>query len=233
MPQIQVAIVNQSDSVTDAEVRTIVPALQEQVSQHLEAAWRVNATLSFYPKGSQSPAGSWPLFIMDVTDAPADSGYHNADANGPFGRVFVKTAMDANQQWTAVASHELLEMLINPYGNLAGFVPSDDTGNVGVYYDLEICDPVYTESYLIGNVSLSDFVFPEWFASWVAEPDPNKPSLQVDQANRLNGPTKLAPGAIVAASSTGRYTLNGEPSALNAGAARRPSRTIRSLQGRS
>jgi hypothetical protein len=40
MPQIQVAIVNQSVSVADAEVQAIVPALQEQVSQHLEAAQR-------------------------------------------------------------------------------------------------------------------------------------------------------------------------------------------------
>ena len=85
-----------------------------------------------------------------------DSGYHNVDAQGPFGRVFVKTATEVKQKWTVVASHELLEMLINPYANLASFVPSDETGNVGVYYDLEVCDPVYLDelSYSVKNVSV-------------------------------------------------------------------------------
>lgn len=226
MTQSEIAIINLSTNVTDAQVGAIVPALQKQVSEHLQAAWRVNAVLKFYPKGSPAPKGDWPLSIMDVSDVLDDSGYHNADANGPFARVFVKTAMDANQEWTAVASHELLEMLIDPYANLASFVPSDDIGNVGQYYDLEVCDPVFTESYLIDNVTVSDFVFPEWFAPWVAQPDPNKPSLQVDQAKILQGPTTLAPGAIVAVSTTGRYTLSGEAVAPSMAAARRPS-TIR------
>jgi len=211
MVQLQVAVVNQSNILADADVQAIVPALQEQVSQHLEPTWRVNAALAFFKKGSQPLAGSWRLLIMDDTDVTGDSGYHNVDAQGPFGRVFVKTATEVKQKWTVVASHELLEMLINPYANLASFVPPDETGNVGVYYDLEVCDPVYLDelSYSVKNVSVSDFVFPEWFAPWVAQPDPSKPSLQVDYAKRLDGPTKIAPGAIVSVSSTGRYPLNG------------------------
>jgi hypothetical protein len=49
------------------------------------------------------------------------------------------------QKWTVVASHELLEMLLNPYSNLASFVSSDETGNGGLCDDLEVCDPVYLD----------------------------------------------------------------------------------------
>lgn len=215
---ISVAVVNQSDTVTDSEVQTVITALQQQVSLHLAPNWRVDAALTFVAKGAVPRPGSWRFLIMDVTDVPGDSGYHNADDQGPFARVFAKTAMDARQQWTVAASHELLEMLVNPNACLASFVPSDQTGNVGKYYDLEICDPVYPDelAYLIGSVSVSDFVLPTWFTPWLAQSDPNGASAQVDHAKRLDGPMKVARGATIAVSSTGRYSVDGLRGIANA-----------------
>lgn len=222
MALIPVAVLNQSAAVTDVEVNNLIAALQMQVSRDLAPAWNIDATLSFVPAGQQAPAGSYRLFLLDKTDQGQDTGYHTADADGPFARVFVVSAKTDGQQWTAVASHELLEMLVNPHGNRAAFVVADDTGLTnasaasgvsGTYYDLEICDPVYPDEndYQINGVYVSDFVFPLWFAPWLVPTGPNQPPAKVDYANKLQNPGDLAPGALLAASFTGRYNLNGPP----------------------
>jgi hypothetical protein len=204
-----VALVNQCSMLSDEDVSRILLPLQTQVTEHVAPVWRIDAKLSFVGTGKPIPPGAWRLFLMDTTDdAGGDTGYHNTDSDGPFGRVFVKTAYQDQQNWTIVTSHELLEMLINPFANLAAFVPNDDQGQTGVYYDLEICDPVYPDSlaYDIGGTKVSDFVFPSWFSPYVAQPDPSKPSGQVDFARRLDGPVKLGPGGMAAYCGVGRQT---------------------------
>lgn len=222
MAIISVAVLNQSTAVTDTEVKDLISALQTQVTRDLAPAWNIDATLSPVAAGQQAPAGSYRLFLLDNTDQGQDTGYHTADADGPFARVFVVSAKTEGQQWTAVASHELLEMLVNPHGNRAAFVVADDTGLTnastssgvsGTYYDLEVYDPVYPDenNYQINDVYVSDFVFPLWFAPWLVPTDPAKSPAKVDYANKLQNPGDLAPGALLAASFTGRYNLNGPP----------------------
>ena len=232
---ISVAILNKSTAVTDKEIQSIIPALQTQVSRDLAPAWNVDAKISLVAAGNNAPAGSYRIFIEDRTNSPTqDTGYHSADYEGPLARVFVLTARDAKQNWTIVLSHELLEMLVNPYGNLAAFVSWNDTeitgfpdssGLTGIYYDLEICDPVYPDenAYKIGDVSVSDFVLPQWFTPWIVPPDSTKPPRPVDQANKIDGPEKLAQGAQLAASSTGRYLVRGPEPTQAAVALRTPS----------
>jgi len=215
MPPIPVAVLNKSTGVTDSDVQAIIPALQTQVSRDLAPAWNIDARLSFVAAGQDAPAGSYRLFICDTSDVPTqDLGYHNADYTGPFANVFVLTTRAAGQNWTVVASHELLEMLVNPYASRAAFVPYDDramtgskvnSGLTGTYYDLEICDPVYPEenAYQINGVSVSDFVLPQWFTPWIVPPDSTTPPAPVDQARKLSNPEQVAAGALLAASSTG------------------------------
>lgn len=206
-PPISVAILNKSTAVTDSEVQAIIPALQKQVSRDLAPAWNVDANIFLVAAGINAPAGSYRIFIKDTTDIAEDTGYHNADYGGPYAQVFVLTARAAGQNWTIVLSHELLEMLVNPYTNLAGFVPSDDTALTGIYYDLEICDPVYPDdnAYQIDGVSVSDFVLPQWFTPWIASPDSRDPVRPVDQSNKLGAPLQLAKGAQLVVSSARRY----------------------------
>lgn len=232
MALIPVAVLNQSSAVTDTEVKNLISALQTQVSRDLAPAWNIDATLSLVAAGQQAPAGSYRLFLLDKTDQGQDTGYHSADTDGPFARVFVVSAKTEGQQWTAVASHELLEMLVNPHGNRAAFVVADDTGLTnastasgvsGTYYDLEVCDPVYPDenNYQINGVYVSDFVFPLWFAPWLVPS--GQSSAKVDHANKLQFPGDLAPGALLAASYTGRYNLNGPPPTAAVAQSRTPS----------
>ncbi len=158
------------------------------MSEHLAPRWHIDATLEFLPFGTNPPAGNWWLRVLDDTDYPPDSGYHNVDASGtPYGKVFVKTAQEHGENWTITASHELLEMLVNPYAIFAAYVPFDD--NTGTFYNLEICDPVSPDvnGYKINEIWVSDFVYPEWFSPFLAEPTSGQ-AKQVDYCGRLIGP---------------------------------------------
>jgi hypothetical protein len=204
MDPIRVSIVNASTVLKDADIPPVMAALQVQVSQHLAPKWHVDATLEFVPFGTNAPDGDWRLELLDDTDISPDSGYHNVEPGGtPFGRVFIKTALEHKEIWTITASHELLEMLVNPYIVFAAFIPSDD--NAGTFYQLEICDPVSPDEngYQINGISVSDFVFPEWFSPFLAEPRQGEVK-QVDHCNHLKGPAPLiVPGTTISASAVG------------------------------
>jgi hypothetical protein len=91
------------------------------------------------------------------------------------------------------------EMLVNPYGVLAAYLPFDD--NTGTFYSLEICDPVSPDvnGYQINGISVSDFVFPEWFCPFIAEPRPGE-YKQLDYCKRLTKPAPaIVPGTVVSA----------------------------------
>jgi hypothetical protein len=201
MKPVGVSVINASKILKDAEIPPVVAALQLQVSEHLAPRWNVDAVLDFVPSGQAPPAGNWQLILDDDTNIKGDSGYHNVSPAGtpypgtpdgiPYGRAFVNTSMQQNESWTITASHELLEMLVNPYAVFAAYVPIDD--RTGAFYNLEICDPVSPDicGYKIDGVDVSDFVFPEWFSPFLAQPDTSRPAKQVDYCYRLNGPAPL------------------------------------------
>jgi hypothetical protein len=85
-------------------------------------------------------------------------------------------------------------MLVNPYGVFAAYLPFDD--KTGTFYSLEICDPVSSDvnEYQINGISASDFVLPEWFYPFVAEPR-REEYKQVDYSKRLTKPAPpIVPG---------------------------------------
>jgi hypothetical protein len=85
--------------------------------------------------------GGWPVILQNDTGRiVAVGGIHTTT---PAGTPEALIAVVAGGNWTVAFSHEVLEMLVDPYG-----------GRV------EVCDPVEGESYLLGGVQVSDFVFP-------------------------------------------------------------------------
>ena len=76
------------------------------------------------------------------------------------GKVFAKTDLQYNSSWTVTASHELLEMLGDPEINLGVFVqPNAQTGRLYAYENCDACESD-NYGYQIGNILVSDFVFP-------------------------------------------------------------------------
>lgn len=202
MPDIAVAIFNDSTLLPDAEVQRVAAALQRQVSEHFAPAWGMGATLSFVPKGERPASGSWWLVVLDSADQAGVLGYHDATAEGlPMGKVFAKTDLDNHLSWSVTLSHELLEMLADPDLNLTAFMQT--TPKTGKLYAIEVCDPVEDDQfgYAIDGVSVSNFVLPAYFRPHAA------PGAQLDFGGHLTGPAPtLLSGGHIGEFDVGRAT---------------------------
>lgn len=188
-----IAFINQSTVLTDDQVKTAMNALQVQLDRDVEPVWHVDATLYFVPTGQQPSPYAWIMYIMDTSDQVGALGYHDVTPTGnPIGRVFVKDDMSFGLSWTVTVSHEVLEMLLDPYVNNVAF--NQQTATTGTLYAYELCDPVEDDSigYHINGVLVSDFVFPAWFEGWR---DAN--STNFDHHGAVHAPFALAPGGYV------------------------------------
>jgi len=150
-----VTIINNSTVITDAEVATVIPVLQKQVSRDFAPIWGVGALLQ---QASAPSRYAWPLYILDTADVQGALGYHEDPYGIPDGKIFAKTTEDAGLNWTVTLSHELLEALADP-----------TCMSVRPYwyyrYALEVGDPVESDEfgYTIDGVLVSDFITPAWF----------------------------------------------------------------------
>jgi hypothetical protein len=170
-----VGIVNHSTVVTAAEVPPVVQALQTQVTRDFQPHWNAGAALLLVdatPAGPAArltapdlvralPPGAWVLTIADDSDQAGALGYHEIDqSTTPIGFVFAKSDLEDGLSWTVTASHELLEMLGDPFANQAVQIGEDGTA---VAY--ESADAVEDDqfAYDIDGVKVSDFVLPRWF----------------------------------------------------------------------
>ena len=196
MPQltpIQISVINASTLLADNEIQPVVDALQQQVTNDFRPAWGIDAELAFVPSGATPPPGTWWLTILDDSDQAGALGYHDLTGDGmPLGKVFAGTDLKYGNSWSVTASHELLEMLADPNINLTVFVQNANT--TGTLYAYEVCDACETDNlgYKIGNVLVSDFVFPSWFEDFRAPG-----STQFDQTRQIQAPLQLLPGGYI------------------------------------
>ncbi len=159
-----IQIVNRSTVATDAQLKPIVDALQIQVSRDFAPIWDVDAHLVFVPKGQPAAPGTWQLLILDDADQAGCLGYHDLSSDGqPIGKVFARTDLTAGSMLSVTISHELLELLADPYVDRVVVV---DLGHLtGALFCLEICDAPESDElgYKINGIQVSDFVTPYWF----------------------------------------------------------------------
>ena len=159
-----VAVINESTVVSDEDVQDLVAALQDQVDNDFSPIWGRGAQLSIASKTEPTPVGVWVLVILDNSDQAGALGYHDLTRNGdPLGKVFAGDDIKDGESWTNTASHELLEMLADPWINLVA-----EAGDK--FYAYEVCDAVeddslgYKKTAPNGKIVLvSDFVLPNWF----------------------------------------------------------------------
>ncbi len=108
------------------------------------------------------------------------------------GKSFVGTDKIDGISWSATTSHELLEMLVDPWINLTVF--DQRTNTRGRIYAYEICDAPEDDlyGYMIGNIKVSDFVTPAWFEGWRA---PH--STMFDFKSHITQPFQLLSGGYI------------------------------------
>lgn len=193
MPIIKIAIINSSLLLSDDEVRAVMAGLQAQISEDFAPVWGIDAQLKFYSRNQNPLPGEWWLVLLDDSDQAGALGYHDLSNEGlPMGKVFAATDRKYGLSWTVTASHELLEMLIDPAVNLSVLVES--SAYSGTLYAYEVCDACEAErfAYLKNGILVSDFVFPSWFESFWKEGQ-----TQFDFQNQIRKPFALLPGGYI------------------------------------
>lgn len=188
---IKIAVKNTAEKtpIPPERLAKVVAALEKQLARDFAPVWGVSAELSLVPEGELPPEDAWWLTLHDDTDRAGDLGYHDLTSAGlPLGKAFVTTAEADGMPWSVVLSHELLEMLIDPYLNLAAVI-KDQQGPIGLLYGYEVCDPVRSDVYHVDGVAVSNFVYPAWFEA-------NRPQrgTRYDHLERVGAPLRLRPG---------------------------------------
>lgn len=163
MQVINVAVVSESKLETYDFTHTAIlaAALQQQVTRDFSPLWNVYATVSAFEKLDHVPQGYWPIIIRDESDV---RGAHQDRLNQPF--AIVRTR---DNDVPLSCSHELLEMLVDPYLNRLVTSLSLRVNSKGdhfpVEYLVEICDPCggFQFGYPVNGLVLCDFVTPRYF----------------------------------------------------------------------
>jgi hypothetical protein len=152
-----IALVSEAKSIGTARVMKIAAALQKQATRDLAPIWKVSAAIGGFAQLEDVPLGYWPIIVMeDVRDA---AGYHEDEDGQPYAVV------EAGASWSLTASHECLEMLVDPFGRRLVAGPSPKVGQGRVQFLVEVCDPSEDEAfaYTINDVLVSDFYTPSYF----------------------------------------------------------------------
>ncbi len=139
----------------------VARALHKQVKRDFEPLWGIAGTVTWYGAQADVPVGFWKVIVDEKLGIAGDLGFHW----DPLGQPFARVAYDVNTQWSATASHEVLEMLADPYGEFLYGAPSIDPKHRGnqVLYDVEVCDPCENKTYVIDGVTVSDFITPRFY----------------------------------------------------------------------
>lgn len=158
----RIYVENVSTMLTDAEVVDALPAFRRQ-TYHVREWWRTSVEDIIFGKPPVEDA--WQIVIADDSDQAGALGYHDFTPGGrPIAYVFAKTDQQYGASWTVTLSHELCEMIADPW--ISAAMQATNTR----FYALELCDPVEDDSlgYTIkvpGHqpVLVSNFVTPNWF----------------------------------------------------------------------
>src|SRR5438132_8523896 len=157
----QLVLVSESKSVVMGDLMKISAALQKQASRDLAPIWDVSATVDAFAKLEDVPLGYWPMIVMDDIGMNA-AGVHEDKDGQPFALISASTELDV---WSLTASHETLEMLVDPYGDrlIAGDSPKEGQGRVS--FLVEVSDPSEAAefAYSANGILVSDFYTPRFF----------------------------------------------------------------------
>jgi hypothetical protein len=156
---INLGLVSEVKGHDAADVAHVAAALQRQATRDFAPLWNVAATLDAFPRLEDIPVGYWPLIVETDIKTPGAAGVHE-DKNGqPFALISM------SDSWSLTASHEMLEMLADPFGKrvIPGKSPKPDQGRVE--FLVELCDPCEGDAfaYTVNDILVSDFITPHFY----------------------------------------------------------------------
>jgi hypothetical protein len=196
MSVIQVGLVDTTGALDPELVQSVAAALNIQVTRDLPQFWNVKATVIYLSSPHKIPVGVWPVQLVKSLP-PGEGGYHQDKHKQPYSKVI---ASPKNEGWTIAASHEILEMLVDPYGNrmhssvaieIKGKKIVDGTGQFG--YLVEACDPCEDDKYgyTINGVVVSDFITPHYYDLL------DTPNTRYSFTGAITAPRQILPGGYI------------------------------------
>jgi hypothetical protein len=159
MLTISVALVSEVDGHDPGDVARVTAALQRQAIRDFRPIWDVEATVDSFPTLEDVPLGYWPMIVRDDIGFEGAAGIHLDKDGQPFALITM------SDSWSLTASHELLEMLADPFGNRVIPGQSKKPGQKRVEFLVEVCDPSEAEefAYTVNDILVSDFYTPRFF----------------------------------------------------------------------
>ena len=154
--EFEMAVKNES-RLSDLEVAKGAAAVNEQMRWDFSPFWGRDVWVQY---DARPEATDWLIRVVDETDVDNAAGYHTINDEGAVESI---VALDNDFPWTAVLSHEALEIAAN-----ASVATLHVNRRNGFLYAGEVCDPVQARTYGIENREVSDFVLPAWF--WADAP---------------------------------------------------------------
>jgi hypothetical protein len=164
MPLTQfIAIVSETKSITPGELQRVAGALDKQVRRDFGDPWEISASVNPYERLEDVPTDYWPIIVRDDIGFEGAAGVHLDNEGQPYALV------QASAEWSLTASHEVLEMLADPFGNrlVAGNAPAGAPKKAQgrVNFLVEVCDPSEAAefAYTVNGVLVSDFYYKSFF----------------------------------------------------------------------
>ena len=149
-------VVDVDAGVPVADMRAYAAAQQRQIIEDWGPFWRSWGIVRADIAANVKP-GEVEIRTIKHPTQPGALGFHDRKPDGtPIAYVFPELAKSFGDKWTAVASHEVLEILGDPY--LAVCVQMADG-----FWDREVCDRVEADTYVKDGVTLSNFNTPAAF----------------------------------------------------------------------
>ena len=189
-----IACFNQATTPLGLDLDALISAMQAYVDNYVAPVWGTPAKLT---KSADFVNGAWAMVFLDTADQPGALAYHDLTPEGlPLAKVFVKTTLDNHDQVSVSASHELVEMLVDPAINMMTTGPDPKT-----MYAYESADPVEALSFDVNGIPMSDFVYPSYF-----EVFRGPGSAQFDKMNQVQKTFQILPGGYQIIFKSGKWS---------------------------
>lgn len=168
-------------------VASLVAAVWSEVDEDVPQRVELVPVLRDAPLGE----GEWLLEIVPHSDNEAR---YLPDEGVPYRQVAVAPAVEAHQAVSVSISHELFELISNPYEDAVMTVRTDR-------FWREICGPVQSDREAVwqGSWLISDWIYPCWFSYGTQGYHP-----RYDWGGHLKLPLAVAPGGYVAGQRPGK-----------------------------
>lgn len=163
--------------ISDSYIRHAIPAWEQAVNHDFAKYWHTTRYRLVFIGRRRAPSGEMNATFVKKGPVKGALAYHFEENGAPSITVYAGTGAYYGYDNSVSFTHELFELAADPVTSYVSqgwpydyfwlehkngeIQEGNQAGTLGWF--LESADPVEADSYLIGDVKISDFVTPAWF----------------------------------------------------------------------